>query len=590
MNRTESVFTQDGLSSTVDTSDKLKLGEFFYLRRNNRYSLICVHCFQEFDQERFAEFTAHIEQHLLRIWGIQVKPMKMENPAGGSGGSLALPSHTAAYAANDSLSVFKNEFGPSNAADLPQYFYNGYNPPNNWFQQSDQQVNPSSSSSSSMHMNRKDSQFDEEFNALKRQFNEPMFVINDTPEVRQLSQYLSESYPVEKRNGQYKCPLCDKLFNGSALARRHVYTHSVDKVFACASCQRKFSHARHLRDHIRCKHGNPANLPERPTNRSSSNRSYDMPNVSSHIGNHFMNVSAGHAMVLSGEAGSTAFQQEFDALRALYKDNKAIIVNDLPEIREISQYLMPNYEFSKINDQVMCPLCDGLFNSKSTVRRHLTNHLKVKMFRCGQCEREFRHARHLNEHIKSKHHSNFYQGNSANTDYKTGGGGAGGRSKPVKSEPYETNGKVECSVCHTKFKRRSNIKTASGSGTYSELNCCNGCNKEIARRQHLNARIPIVDDKNLPQRHMASKPANDPKYKCDVCNETFNKTDKLLNHRRTHKEPMKFYCKFCNLGFMDQKTYAAHELQHTKPYDDRRSLKPDIPNALHMPMVGMPIQ
>lgn len=290
-----------------------------------------------------------------------------------------------------------------------------------------------------------------------------------------------------------------------------------------------------------------------------------------------MNVSGGHSMVVTGEAGSTAFQQEFDTLQSLYKDNKSIIVNDLPEIREISQYLMPNFEFSKINDQVMCPLCDGLFNSKSTVRRHLTNHLKVKMFRCGQCEREFRHSRHLIEHQKVKH---FYEGGSTSAEHKPG------RSKPmsVKSEPYETNKKIECYVCHTKFKRRSNVKTVAGS--YGDLNCCNACNKNNSRRPPMNVRIPIVDVKNA--RHL-SKLDNEPKYKCDVCDETFNRTDKLLNHRRTHKEPMRFYCKFCNLGFMDQKMYATHEMQHTKPYahDDRR--KPEIQNPIHMSM-GMPIQ
>lgn len=301
-----------------------------------------------------------------------------------------------------------------------------------------------------------------------------------------------------------------------------------------------------------------------------------------------MNVSGGgHSMVLTGEAGSTAFQQEFEALQALYKDNKSIIVNDLPEIREISQYLMPNYEFSKINDQVMCPLCDGTFNSKSTVRRHLTNHLRIKMFRCGQCEREFRHARHCQEHIKSKHHSNFYEASSTSADHK-----AGGRNKSVaiKSEPYETNKKIECYICHTKFKRRSNIKTAAGSYA-GDLNCCNACNKNLARRPTMmNMRIPIVDDKNAV-RHLARPDHNEPKHKCDVCHESFNRADKLLNHRRTHKEPMKFYCKFCNLGFMDQKTYATHEMQHAKPsyaHDDRR--KPEIPNPVHMSMIGMPIQ
>lgn len=235
MNRTESVYQQNGLPSIVDTSDKLKLGEFFYLRRNNRYSLICVHCYDEF--EHFADFTLHIEQHLLR-WGIQsVKPMKMENTQG----TAPLPIHTG-YAGNENLALFKNEFVHGNAGEIPQYFYNGGYNPSNWFPDGQPPIN--SNTSQEVAPRKSLQQYEDEFNALKRQFNEPMFIINDTPEVRNLSQFLAESFPIEKRNGQYKCPLCDKLFNGSALARRHVFTHSVDKVFSCAVCQRKFSHAR----------------------------------------------------------------------------------------------------------------------------------------------------------------------------------------------------------------------------------------------------------------------------------------------------------------------------------------------------------
>lgn len=285
-----------------------------------------------------------------------------------------------------------------------------------------------------------------------------------------------------------------------------------------------------------------------------------------------MNISGNsHAgLGLTGEAGSTAFQQEFDALRAQYKDNKSIIVNDLPEIREISQYLMPNYEFSKINDQVMCPLCDGLFNSKSTVRRHITNHLKVKMFKCGDCDREFRHARHLGEHIRQKHHSNFLQGSSNDAEHKP----SVSRSKGVKSEPYNgADSKFECSICHTKFKRRNNLKTLNPNDSSSA--CCNVCFKELSKRSI-----------NLKQRHMTKHNA-DVKYKCDVCPNAYARSEKLLCHRRAHKEPMKFYCKFCNLGFMEQKSYVLHEIQHTKPYDAKKVLKtdmhgPGIPLGMHI--------
>lgn len=383
---------------------------------------------------------------------------------------MSLPQHNT-YLGNDGVTTFKTEFGHS--SELPQYFYNGYNQ-GNWYPDGQQPVNTAEMQPTPPQP--KLQQFDNEFNALKRQFNEPMFVINDSPEIRQLSQYLSEGYTIEKRNGQYKCPLCDKLFNGSALARRHVYTHSVDKVFACAACGRKFSHARHLRDHIKIKHGNPANLPDRSNRHRSS---YTTPLASR--GEHFMSMVDNH----SARLNCHAFQHEFDTLRALYKDNKSIVVNDLPEIREISQYLMPNYEFSKVNDQVMCPLCDGLFNSKSTVRRHLTNHLKVKMFRCGECEREFRHARHLGEHIRQKHQPNFQHANDAeysqpnratnkgkgSTMTGNGNGHHGVGVAGPSNNSKEVQLKFECLRCHAPYKRRK--KTNDG--------YCNACYKYITK-------------------------------------------------------------------------------------------------------------
>lgn len=559
----------DGLSSSIAniTDSRLKLGEFFYLRKTNRYSLVCVHCYQDF--EDFAKFSSHIEQHLLK-WGIQSVKMETEQSASTNTTTTTTTLHHSVGYHDGMPTIFKNEFGQQlNPSEMPQYFYNGYNNnPPNWFNtnsdgQQQQQMNSNNNNNNQSQAQKltpssSSTQFDDEFNALKRQFNEPMFIINDTPEVRQLSQYLAENYPIEKHNSQYKCPCCDKLFNGSALARRHVYTHSVEKVFSCAGCSRKFSHARHLRDHIKSKHGNPANLPDRSQSSSTTNRitnrSTSTYNINSQIGNHFLNSSSNHtsqSMALTRNAGNAAFQSEFDALCALYSDNKSIIVNDLAEIREISQYLMPTYEFAKINDQVMCPLCDGLFNSKSTVRRHLTNHLKVKMFRCAVCDREFRHARHLGEHIKQKHHGNFHMEN-----FKQKSDQIKLNANTIKSEPYDTdyNTKIECYICHTKFKRRHkslNESSANNNCDGPSLPYCNNCHKEMAKR-------------SIKQNVRGSA------------------TDVVVHSKEdghTMKNgSMKLFCKYCHISFLDQKSLIMHEMQHTKP------AKNEISNNQIMPM------
>lgn len=92
-----------------------------------------------------------------------------------------------------------------------------------------------------------------------------------------------------------------------------------------------------------------------------------------------------------------------------------------------------------------------------------------------------------------------------------------------------------------KFKRRH--KTLNDTGPP----CCNNCIKEMTKRS-INPR-PM-------ERHI-------------------NKTELDAKHLR--RPSMKFHCKYCTVGFMEQKALIMHEIQHAK------TAKNDLSNHI-MPM------
>lgn len=67
---------------------------------------------------------------------------------------------------------------------------------------------------------------------------------------------------------------------------------------------------------------------------------------------------------------------------------------------------------------------------------------------------------------------------------------------------------------------------------------------------------------------------SEPKFKCDVCDMTFRRSDKMLVHRRKHPETMNYTCENCGLGFMELTSIKTHVNFHCK------AGRPDVKNIL----------
>lgn len=67
----------------------------------------------------------------------------------------------------------------------------------------------------------------------------------------------------------------------------------------------------------------------------------------------------------------------------------------------------------------------------------------------------------------------------------------------------------------------------------------------------------------------------EPKFKCDICDMTFRRSDKMLIHRRKHPETMNYTCENCGLGFMELTSIKTHVNFHCKGRSDIKQTMSD---------------
>ncbi|CAG9829532.1 unnamed protein product [Diabrotica balteata] len=239
----------------------------------------------------------------------------------------------------------------------------------------------------------------------------------------------------------------------------------------------------------------------------------------------------------------------------------------LPEnVKELDNF---NFEISpNENEQPICDICLKTFkNSKALIlhmnvhagtfvcfqcnkvfarKENLTHHRCTTFYKlqCPLCEKLFSQEKFLKYHIKASHSINckrcktIFSSEEERTVHNC----------PKKSPPKQHI----CTVCSKAFNFKNNLFThmKTHESNPEESYTCPTCNK-------------VVKNWNLYLKHR--KIHEGLRYKCDMCDKAFKRSDSLKCHKdnqHSSDEPNKVSCETCQKDFKNKKLLKMHQVTH----------------------------
>lgn len=375
-----------------------------------------------------------------------------------------------------------------------------------------------------------------------------------------------------------QCEICDKKFKNKVELRTHCENHDDEKVLNCDVCDKTFEKKRCLKSHLRTHSGEK----KKQHKCDICGRQYgtlqgylihkdshgiDTPHECSTCGKIF-----GHADLLSFHMKT---HTDIFTFMCHVCDKKFGNNRDLQKHLSKHTGLQP-FQCSSCNEAFsddfalqlhisehtgevfhICEVCGKSYKEISALQDHQSSHMEDKPFICEICCKGFKSKTNLHEHYRIHSGEKPFECHVCGKRFR--------QSSILRNHVRIHTGETpwECKECGKKFSFKGNYTRHLWSHTEEKERTCRVCGKiftdMIGLKQHL-------------ERHTRQSNQKPKSFKCNICDNEFDRSRTLQMHMKVHTGDCPFTCDICEKTFITKIDLS----KHVKLHDDEKSFQCNV--------------